>query len=309
MGSSRRWFVSSVTAASLFVGSLILQFGGEVAFAGETDPSNALGLIAAVPSRASTEGGTAQERDCNGVNAVIKVPVQNVAGVVPEGFDPDPDGDENAVLSITTVQCDGVSINGGEFQETTFAAFRVEVADPRGDGSSDDPLQIDRVNFFNSYQLWVVSDNRAFVDLFQDNGGTAVWVPGLEFSLDPAMGTFEFEAPPPTPSPFEMKADVTPFLFGLANLVDHFWGSAFPHGRMLEVSKIEAIALGLAEGVVEPQAGSEMDNILCGTPGTFNREDASVRLFFPTGSFSVELQPDDTGREGRATCDKHSGTS
>lgn len=264
----------------------------------------AFSLFSPASAQATAEGAGAEERDCAGVNAVISVPAENLDSVVPSPFQAEttPDGDTTlASLVVTAVQCKGVSVNGGEFQPTTFAAFRVMIDDP-------DKNQFPNDDLLNAYQFWVVSDNLAMVELFESNGGEAVWVPGLEFMLDTVTGEFKFEAPPPTPSPFEMKGELSPLLFGLAKLKSEFWGADFPHGKMRETSDIPVIALGFANGTVEPQAGSDMDKILCGTAGEFRSDNESVRLFFERGSYTVQRLAEETSRPGEPTCDLVTGS-
>lgn len=255
-----------------------------------------------VPTGASAvaEPDRVEEVNCDAVQVVIRVPPQNIDPLVPEEFKLRLNK-EMAGLAIGANHCQQVKIvTDGRLvsdRETTFATLRVDIEEPSWDQEEGNEL-------FHNYQFWIASDNKDLVRFFQKEGGAtdrqAVHVEDMVFSLSPDDGTFFFDAPKPTPSPFQIKdARVGPLASPPLALEDAFW-AAVGDGIMKESAHQDLLLLGEARGYLKPASRSELARILCsderrwfeGDPvGVITDEPhrGSVRTFFPTGGYTLEV--------------------
>lgn len=249
--------------------------------------------------------------NCDAVQVVLRVPPGNVDPLVPEPFELLLN-DGKAGVSVGANHCQAVRIfRDGQLvseRETIFATLRVDIDEPPGD-------EADGVELFHNYQFWIASDNEDLVKLFRDRGGNtdsqAVLVEDMVFQLAPD-GTFFFEAPRPTPSPFRMvETKVGPLISPPLALRDAFW-SAVPSGIMKEAAHQDLVLLGDAAGRVEPAPGSDLARIMCGIDGTFagdalgaiinDAHRGSVRTFFPSGGYTLEVRQQQASPAGHTNC-------
>lgn len=279
-----------------------------------------------------------EETNCEGVQALIKVPPENVDPLVPNDpsnphdfellLEEDPlTGEQRARVSVGANRCERIDVfgDGGAPKtdfDTIFAALRVDVCDPEPDPAEDcrapEPNSLADVlnnEIAHGYLLWIASDNHNLIKFFRDEGGLtdrqAVFVrDGFVFDLDRQSGDFHFEAPKPTPSPFMIvgtesgddHAQVDPLTPLFPSVTFDQWASV-PTGTMrISPDEIDDFQVGGARGRVVPEPGSEMDRVFCGHDGAFDSPD-SIRTFFPAGRYPAEV---DTGRTtsatGRAGC-------
>jgi hypothetical protein len=289
----------------------------------------AAGALSISPGAAAAEQLTAEDEDCDGLQAVIKVPLASVDPVVPDKFTIATDDQGRASLIVGASHCPRVRIAGVE-RETVFTTLRIELVDPDPDNPPDEPsgpTDATYLEAFHQYQLWIASDNRDLVRLFRDQGHVvdrqAVWVDDLDFELDPLTGAFRFEAPPPTPSPFTIEGPSTlgpdhaflgPPVVGPLNLTGDFW-AAVPKGTMKTPDKIDVFRMGPTSGRVVPAPGSEMETMFCGADGSFKGDPAgvltgdpfdlsgtSLRSHFIHGAFRPHLSDSDSSDTGRPVC-------
>lgn len=232
-------------------------------------------------------GVDVKERDCNGVQAVIKVPPANVDPVVPDESDPsspthDPDDFElelddqgKALLAVGAVHCLGVTVGDGIERDTTFAHVAVAIKKPHGSSGQD----------FHLYHLWIDTNNRQLVKFYRHEGGNsdrqAVYTENLSFNIDP-LGRFTFRAPS-APYGFQMSADVDPPIVGPFNITGDFW-AAVPTGTMEQGFPDTLFDFrfgGVRNGLLTPDRGSELERLMCGVSGEFHGDPAGV-IIFPT---------------------------
>jgi hypothetical protein len=106
-----------------------------------------------------SEGGArVEEENCEGVQAVIKVPAANVDPLVPDEFTVFKDDRGRASLWVGANRC-GRVIVGSSGRPTIYATFRVTIADPEPETS----------DFFNFYQLWLAYDNEDQFRFFSEH--------------------------------------------------------------------------------------------------------------------------------------------
>jgi hypothetical protein len=265
------------------------------------------GLAAAAGSPAASAAGPVEETNCNGIQAQIPVPPENVDPVVPNQ-----PGNENdfrlklgevtpgtATVLVGAVHCEEMAI-AGISRETRFVTLRVLLEDP---DTSDAPGP-GRIDGGHQYMLWIASDNPDLIALYRAQGVMpphAVHMDDLVVDVPAAelpFGRVTVSAPS-APSPFELTADVGSLVLGPLNVTVDHW-KAVPRGTMEQrPDDLDLVRLGGVEnGQVLPQAASEMDTLFCaagrlpGDPVSFSGEaglTGSFRLSFVRGRFPVDL--------------------
>jgi hypothetical protein len=258
-------------------------------------------LLGSVAQASGSDG--VEEIGCRGVVISIRVPAANVDPLVPEPFEPVEAEEGKVRLDIIMQRCDAHIINGHERRDVIFAHPNIPIRWPEEVAGDPPP---DAAGHLISYQLWFVTNNPDLVEYLHDRGATSRdvrLVSDLVYEESDLGFSIRFEAPPPTPSPFKATAELGPRPAVLPLPADIF--RAVPGGA--QVFDIEHdIQVGpLTDWTIEPQEGSQLDDLLCESPRAFINlaQDESIAFEEPTGGFfSVRFQGAHVGPTGNAEC-------
>lgn len=169
------------------------------------------------------------------------------------------------LLYVSAISCERYTA-GGVTKPTVVAAFGASIESPDGRACGSTwpavgGVRPDLVGSCNNYLLFAAYDQPHVVSWARRGAGgvPAHHVPGLRFDehlVAAHASRLVFGAPPPTPSPFILRADVRPRP-AATTLTGAFWHD---DGTHLVRFGFEAddFAMGEASGEVEAQHGSEM---------------------------------------------------
>lgn len=220
---------------------------------------------------------------------------------LPQGYEPVRDASGGPLLFVSTLRCERYTVNGIT-RPTTIALFTAIIESPDGGGcASRWPLvgdvKGDALPYCNSHVLFAAYDNPAVVDWLR--AGTpdlpVHYVEGLVYEqedLDPASlgAPFHFEAPPPTPSPFEMDAIVRERPVE-GPITQTFWATSAAGTVRLRFES-DDLAFGEADGTLRAAPGSEMARMFgTETPAPSPGFSAFAGIHWRYGELSKEVLP------------------
>ncbi|HEV8575426.1 MAG TPA: hypothetical protein VGR43_12065, partial [Dehalococcoidia bacterium] len=220
---------------------------------------------------AALRATTAQVHDGRENVGFLVVPVERVDPYVPDHYRLLDDDAGTTTVIVRTAEYRATTLGGEPGGRLRSAVVAVEIEPPD-----------DNSGTVNWYILYWANDNSEFNRFLRGNTPSypAVDVLGLTCTFIGAAGThaddcvgetpggiWQSQAPPPTPSPFDMTAVVTDSLVDLGDVVGRYWRDV-PEGTVRISSAVaegDSFVLGPSEITVTTPANTELAGILGGT--------------------------------------------
>lgn len=156
------------------------------------------------PTGPQSETATATHERCHSALSFVEVPVEGVRPLVPDEYTVKSDNGATTYLNVDPFACEDVTL-GNKTGPVRFAVVSAEIC-PRGGTEADCLFGVEQ------YLLFLVTDSEAYAEWLRAGTGLEVkHVPGIVHDFDrPDVGLapYLFEAPKPSPSPFEVEGTI-----------------------------------------------------------------------------------------------------
>jgi hypothetical protein len=262
-------------AAMLFAGPLLVA--GCMGERAETIETKASAL------KEDTRSFSVDFTDCLEYVGQINVPYEEARALVPEEYTLLGDEESGAILSTRAVQCEGISVDGGEASPSILVQTGIGVESPDGTG------------FINTYLLWYTTNNRDLAKSLTVSGIPSHYVPHLEFIYTPdeggAGGAFHVENPHPAQPAYSIDGTLTepsasdPGVFFVAN-----WWQAGNHGEVLMQTVFPSLRIGGGSATLSTRQNSTLRVLMGGESVPFTVLNLSARF----DSAHMEVVVDDS---------------
>lgn len=242
---------------------------------------------------------TVVEYDCTAVSTLFGPPdhpeptPDRIKSLIPNEFHDEYDLASDKRLQVIAVKCGTLEIqdSSGKVLSKQSDAIHAAVRVSLGADPEDPNRQVTQAPHFDTYQLWLAANSPDLVQLLKQEGGQgdrAIFVKDLVFNFSEDGGSFNFEAPSPTPWPFNLQGRIDPDpKTGAPFITTHHWG--FTERGWFKIGDpdmIMNVRLARAEGTVQAKDPS-MANMLCSASAT--SEDLAGRADYDKGIFTVAI--------------------
>jgi hypothetical protein len=209
--------------------------------------------------------------DCLEYVGQINVPYEEARALVPEEYTLVGDAESGAILSTRAVQCEGISVNGGEATPSILTQTGIGIESPDGTG------------FINTYLLWYTTNNHDLAVSLTRAGIRSHYVRHLEFTYTPdeggAGGPFQVRNPHPAQPAYSIDGTLTepsasdPGVFFVAN-----WWEAGTHGEVLMQTVFPSLRIGGGSAILSTTQDSALRRLMGGGSVPFTVLNLSARF-------------------------------